>query len=139
MYKHTVTYTDFNGDERKEDLLFHLSVLEVTRFEAKYGASIEDYASSLSVNSDANKLIEFLEDLILTAHGKKSPDGRTFIKNPALREEFSNSIAYAQLFEEILKNPDLAKRMGEGIAERPQKKAANTVAPTVVSSLPNSL
>ena len=43
MFKHTITYNDFNGNERKEDFYFHLSTPEVVRLEAKFGASIEDY------------------------------------------------------------------------------------------------
>ena len=33
MFKHTVKYTDFDGNERTEDLYFHLSPAEMTQFQ----------------------------------------------------------------------------------------------------------
>lgn len=130
MFKHEITYTDFNGVERKEDFYFHLSLPEVTRIEAEIGAPIDVHTRELAGRSDLNELIKFMEKIILTSYGRKTTDGRSFQKNPELRAEFEYSQAYAELFEEILTKPDLARKFGEAVADNGKGKK-NVVAPVV--------
>lgn len=135
MFKHTITYDDFNGNERKEDFYFHLSTPEVVRLEAKFGASIEDYTKTIAEQQDLGQMLNFLEDIVLTSYGRKTTDGKSFIKNKELRTEFEYSQAYAELFEEILLNKDLAVKFGEGVAETSRsKRKKNTVEPKIVGS-----
>lgn len=118
MFKHNISYVDFNGAERKEDFYFHLSLPEVTRIEAKIGNSIEKYTKELSAQMDMEKLLEFLEMMILSSYGRKTLDGRSFHKSKELRSEFENSQAYAEFFEELLLQPELAQRFGAGVADK---------------------
>ena len=132
MFKHTVEYVDFNDNERKEDLYFHLSTPEVTRLEAELGTPVDKYAQELAGNMDMKKLLDFLEKIILTSYGKKTSDGKSFHKSKELREEFEHSQAYAELFEQLLTNPELAQRFGEGVTNKGKNKK-NQVTPQVVS------
>lgn len=132
MFKHNIIYTDFNGDERKEDFYFHLSLPEVTRLEAEIGAPMDVYTKNLSSGTDVAKLLDFLEKVILSSYGKKTSDGRSFHKSKELREEFEHSQAYAELFEQLLMSPDLARKFGESVADN-GKPRKNQVAPKVVS------
>lgn len=132
MFKHNIEYVDFNGNERKEEFYFHLSLPEVTRLEAEIGTPIDQYAKTLTDNSDLKRLLDFLEKVILSAYGKKTSDGKSFHKSKELREEFENSQAYAELFEQLLTNPDLARKFGEGVINN-HKANKNQVAPTVVN------
>lgn len=131
MFKHKINYVDFNGNDREEVFEFHLSIPEVVRFEAKIGEDIGTYAKKLVESKDLNGLVSFLEDIILTSYGKKTQDGRSFIKTKDIREEFEYSPAYAELFEELLQNPDLATKFGEQVADNGKQKR-NVVAPKVV-------
>ena len=45
------------------------------------------------------------EKIITGSYGKKSEDGRRFIKSPELTEEFLQSAAYSALFMELI-SPD---------------------------------
>lgn len=135
MFKHTITYDDFNGNERKEDFYFHLATPEVVRLEAKFGASIEEYTKTIAEQQNLGQMLDFLESIILSSYGRKTTDGKSFIKNKELRTEFEYSQAYAELFEEILLNKDLATRFGEGVAETSRsKRRKNAVKPKIVSS-----
>ena len=135
MFKHTIEYQDFNGIERSEDFYFHLSTPEVVRLEAKLGTTIEEYTKTIANQQDLTKMLDFLEDLVLGSYGKKTSDGKSFIKNQELRTEFEYSQAYAELFEEILLNKDLAVKFGEGVAETSRsKRKKNTVEPKIVGS-----
>lgn len=133
MFKHEITYTDFNDIERKEDFYFHLSTPEVIRLEAEIGGEIQAYTQRIAKEQNLTELLDFMEKLILGSYGKKTLDGKSFIKNKDLRVEFEYSQAYAELFEEMIKNPDLARRFGEGVAEAAKhRKKKNTFEPRVV-------
>ena len=116
MFKKKISYVDFNGTQRTEDFYFHLSVPEVTRLEAKVGGKpLEEYTKELVHNQDMEKMIQFIEDLVISSYGVKSDDGKRFLKGPKIREEFEYSQAYAELFEELLLKPDAARKFAEGI------------------------
>lgn len=119
MFKKRIKYVDFNGTEREEDFYFHMSSVEMTRFEANLrGMSVENYAKELDANKDAAKAIKFIEDIILNSYGRKSPDGRTFLKSPEIRQEFEYSQAYAELFEEMILDPESARKFAMSIGEK---------------------
>jgi hypothetical protein len=132
MFKQTIAYVDFNGVERNEDFYFHLSLPEVTRLEAEIGRSMEDHVKDLVANQDAKTLIDFLEKMVLSSYGRKTADGKSFQKSKELRQEFEYSQAYAELFEMLLTNPELAKKFGEGVADNGKAKK-NQVDPKVVN------
>lgn len=132
MFTHTVEYVDFNGNERKETLHFHLSLVEATRLEAQFGSSIEDYVQAIVANGNMKLLLECMETIMLTAYGKRSSDGRTFVKSEELKEEFSNSIAYAEFFEALLNTPGLPEKFGKTVASNSESRKKNTVEPKVV-------
>jgi hypothetical protein len=133
MFKHNIKYTDFNGTERQEDFYFHLSLPEVTRIEAELGKPIEDYSKELVETMDLKKLLDFLEKMILSSYGKKTSDGKSFHKSKELREEFENSPAYAELFEELLTDKDLAQNFGKSVADNGKQKK-NVVTPQVINN-----
>lgn len=131
MFKHNIKYTDFNGVDRQEDFYFHLSLPEVTRIEAEFGQSLKDYAESLAGSQNPKDMIAFLERILLTSYGRKTTDGRSFHKSPELQKEFEYSQAYAELFEQLLTDPELARKFGEAVADN-GKARKNQVAPTVL-------
>jgi hypothetical protein len=126
MFKQNITYVDFNGMERKEDFYFHLSLPEVTRMEAEIGRPMEDHVKDIVANQDLKTLIDFLEKLILNSYGRKSADGKSFQKTKEMKTEFEHSQAYAELFEMLLTNPELARKFGEGVADNGKGKKAST-------------
>lgn len=132
MFKHNITYLDFNGNERKEDFYFHLSLPELTRLEAELGSDLATYTKELAGTMDAKKLVDFLETIVLSSYGRKTSDGKSFHKSKELRAEFENSQAYAELFEELITNPELARKFGEGVADN-GKKRKNQIASKVIA------
>lgn len=116
MLHKKVTYTNYNGEVVNEDVYFNLTSIELIRLEAKYGKSIPDKIKEVTEANDYRGIIALFEDLLLTAYGVKSEDGRRFVKDPQVTKEFGDSIAYAEIFEQIILNPDAAKELGEEIA-----------------------
>lgn len=131
MFKHNIKYTDFNGVERTEDFYFHLSLPEVTRLEAKLGTDLSKYTEALVGRKDPKELIGFLEDLILTSYGTKTSDGRSFLKSEESRKAFEYSQAYADLFEQLLTDSELARKFGESVADNGKQKKNQVTAKVV--------
>jgi len=131
MFKHNIEYVDFNGTPRKEDFYFHLSSPEVTRLQAEIGKPMEVYIQDLTASQDVKTMLEFLERMVLSSYGVKTSDGKSFHKSKELREQFEHSQAYAELFEQLLLNPDLTRAFAEGVVDN-LKGRKNQVAPTVV-------
>lgn len=128
MFKQNITYTDFNGNERKEDFYFHLSTPEVIRLEAEVGEKIDEHTKRLAEAMELAPLLSFLEKIILSSYGKKTSDGKSFTKTPEIRSEFEHSQAYAEFFEMLIKDPELAKKFGQSVADNGKK---NQVQPKV--------
>ena len=128
MLHKKVTYTNYNGEVVNEDVYFNLTSMELVKMEAKYEMSIPDKIKEVTEANDYRGIIALFEDLLLTAYGVKSEDGRRFVKDPQATKEFGDSIAYAEIFEQIILNPEAAKELGEEIAYVSQE-TKNTLKP----------
>ena len=58
---------------------------------------------------------KYFEDIIKQSYGKKSEDGKRFIKDPKDFEEFAQTEAYVNLFMELATNSDAAANFVNGI------------------------
>jgi hypothetical protein len=101
MLKKTITYTDYNGNERTEDFYFNLSKAEVVEMQMATTGGLADQISKIIAAQDAPSIIKIFKDLVLKAYGEKSPDGKRFIKNDEIRTAFSETEAYSNLFMEL--------------------------------------
>lgn len=108
MLKKTITYTDYNGLERTEDLYFNLSKAEIMEMEMSITGGLAEKLQKIVAAQDAPAIIQVFKDLVLRSYGEKSPDGKRFIKNDELREAFSQTEAYSQLFMELATDADAA-------------------------------
>ena len=115
MLKKTIKYVDFNEQEVTEDFYFNLTTPEVTKMVAKIGDDIDKHAEKLAASGDYEGIIDFVEMLILTSYGVKSEDGKRFVKSKEARENFEYSAAYAELFEQLMADPEQSKAFGQGL------------------------
>lgn len=115
MLKETFTFVDYNGNERTEDHYFHLNKAECMEMELGTTGGLTAYLQSVIDAQDMPTLIKIFKEMILKAYGKKSPDGRQFIKNDELSTEFSQTEAYVQLFTKLATDAEAASRFVNGI------------------------
>lgn len=115
MLKKTITYTDYNGTERKEDFYFNLSKAEVMEMEMSTSGGLAQMINKIIETQDSPAIIKIFKDLILKAYGEKSPDGKRFIKSPELSEAFAQTEAYSNLFMELATDADAAAKFVNGI------------------------
>lgn len=115
MLKKTVTYEDFDGNQVTEDLYFNLTQAEVMEMNMESGGALSERYQKIIDAQDTASLIKEFKRLILKAYGVKSVDGKRFIKNDQLREEFESSAAYSAIFMELATNTDAATAFANGI------------------------
>lgn len=115
MLKKTITYTDYNGQERTENHYFNLSKAELMEMEMSTTGGWAAMMQSIIDAKDMPSLIKMFKELILKAYGEKSADGKRFIKSPELSIAFSQTEAYSQLFMELATNADSASNFVTGI------------------------
>ena len=108
MYIRTMTYTDYDGNERTETFYFNMSKAECLDMQLIAEGGLENYIQSIIDERDNAKLVEFFKDVILKSVGKKSPDGRRFIKSEEYTREFSQTEAYSDLYVELATNTEEA-------------------------------
>lgn len=131
MLRKTITYKDFNGVERSQDLYFHVSKASVlTTPDAVYneiieigqkleagGKRLEETGGKLNEDNpfDPNNLLladsvrmiaRLMDRLVDLAYGEKSDDGLRFVKGEEVLARFKNSAVYDAFIEHMLTNQD---------------------------------
>lgn len=115
VLKKTITYTNFNDEEVSEDFFFHLSKAELVELEMSHEGGLHDALQKIIDAEDGKAIVAEFKKIILNAYGRKSSDGRRFIKNQELREEFESSEAYSTLFMELVTDTEAAVEFINGI------------------------
>ena len=115
MITKTIKYTDYNGVEREEKYMFHLTKAELMEMEMGTTGGMTQMIQNIVEAQDTGAIIKIFKELLLKAYGKKSDDGRRFIKSKELAEEFSQTEAYSQLFMELAMDADKAAEFVKGI------------------------
>lgn len=134
MLKKTITYTDYDGNERTEDFYFNLSKAEVLEMEMGTNGGMTNLIKKIVAEQDMERISKTFKDIIMKAYGEKSLDGKYFEKSPELSTKFSQTEAYSELFLELL-DPDKAAQFINAIL--PQDQNAAQAAAPAVPKMPN--
>lgn len=102
MLKKTIKFTDYDGNPREEDFFFNLNKAELTIMEMSEVGGFKKKMERVIKAQDGPALIKAFQDIIHASYGVKSPDGRKFIKNEEVFEEFRQTEAYSELIMELL-------------------------------------
>lgn len=115
MLKKRITYEDFNGEEVTEELYFNLSKAELVELELSRPGGMQEHLQKIVESEDGKAIITEFKELILMSYGQRSEDGKRFIKNQELRDEFASTEAYSQLFFELCTDAEKAAEFVNGI------------------------
>lgn len=110
-----IKYKDFNGVEREEEFMFNLTEAEITEMELMTDGGLSDSIKKIIAAQNTPQIIETFKNLLLKSYGQKSADGRLFIKNEKLTEEFTQTNAYSQFFMELATDDKAAIAFINGI------------------------
>lgn len=115
MLKKTMTYVDYDGLERKEDFYFNLTRAEVAQMELSVNGGLKQFLENIIQLDDRPKIIEEFKKLITMSYGKKSPDGKRFMKSQEILDEFVQTEAFSDLFMELATDANSAAEFVKGI------------------------
>ncbi len=121
MLKKTMTFTDYNGNERTEDFYFNLSKAELSEMELSTAGGLGQMIQDVVSAQDTPRIISIFKDLILKSYGVKSADGRRFIKSKELSMEFAQTEAYSDLFMLLATDEAAATEFVNGIVPKEKK------------------
>lgn len=124
MLKKTINYVDYDGNEREEDFYFNLTKAELMEMSLSTSGGLDKYIERITKAQDTAKLIELFKDIIIKSYGVKSDDGKRFIKNPELTEEFTQTEAYSDLFTTLATDENEAAAFINGIMPKELLDAA---------------
>lgn len=124
MYKETINYVDYDGNERTEDFYFNLTTAECLELNVSKAGGLEKTVNAIIAEEDGARLVELFKSVIAKAYGKKSVDGRRFIKNDEVRNEFMETEAYSQLFMKLATDAEAAAAFVNGITPKEDNKIA---------------
>lgn len=119
MLKKQITFTDYNGNERKEDFYFNLTKAELMEMELGTTGGLAEMIQKVVATQDGPAIIQIFKDIVLKAYGEKSADGKRFIKvdkdGYRLANDFAQTEAYSILFMELATDADAAAKFINGI------------------------
>lgn len=115
MIKKTVTYTDYNGNERTEDFRFNLNRNELLKLQSKYPEGFDKRMQKIVSENNAEEMLNVFEYLLLSSYGIKSEDGSRFDKSEEISNTFKSSPAYDIIFMELANNEEEASKFINGI------------------------
>ena len=124
MLKKTITYTDFDGNERTEDFYFNLSKSELILLETTTPGGYVTMLQRIIDSKDNIELMNVFTDLIKKSYGVKSEDGKRFIKNEQVLDDFLSSAAFDEMFTEFFTTENAAAEFAQGIIPKNLADAA---------------
>lgn len=110
-----IKYTDFKGNEREEEFMFHLTPAEIMEMELGTSGGFAESLQKIISSQDAPKIMEEFKKLILKSYGEVSADGKMFVKDEQLSKNFSYTNAYSKLFMELSTDDEAAAAFIKGI------------------------
>ena len=119
MIKKTITYTDYNGNERTEDHYFNLSNAEITEMEFTTIGGLSEMINKIIATDNTPEIYKLFKNIVLKAYGEKSLDGKRFMKMDekgvplyiAFSEKEAYSVLMMELVSEAKKAADLFKEV----------------------------
>lgn len=134
MLKKTITFIDYDGNERTEDHYFNLSKAEVIEMELGEAGGLSKTLEKIVAEQDNVKLMKYFKTIILKSYGEKTADGRRFIKSPELSEAFTQTEAYSELFMELMDSEKMAEFVNGIIpnTESDKPMISDTVKPSAI-------
>jgi hypothetical protein len=126
MIKKTITYTDFDGNERTEDFYFHLTEQELADWEFSVDGGLSGVLSKIVNSHDDVKLVQIFKDLLIRSYGEKTPDGRGFIKTKEVLNNFIYTQAFSDIYMELATDDKKASEFINGIIPNSLKEKMNS-------------
>lgn len=145
MLKKTITYKDYNDQEVTEDFYFNLNQDEVIEMQMGHEEGLGEHLKAIVASRNGEQVYKEFKKIVLMSYGVKSPDGRRFIKNEQIAQEFTSTKAFSDLVVQLITEPELMAEFIRGIvpegldavADKISKAAAGQQTLSVLEPIPS--
>ena len=121
MIKKTVTYEDYNGENRTETFYSHFTEAEILDMEMSTEGGFAERIQRIIDAKDQSALMKLIKKFVIDAYGVKSPDGKRFIKNDEVKAAFLECPAYSDIFMDMVTDDKLAAEFVNGVVPKNMK------------------
>lgn len=115
MLTKTLTYKDYDNEERTETFYFNISKAELTQMNMSTAGGMTRRLERIVGTKDNPSLIRQFTEIFDMSYGVKSDDGRKFMKSPEILADFKATAAYSILFMELLGTDDAASEFVKAV------------------------
>lgn len=136
MLKKTMTFKDLDGNDVTEDFYFNLTVADLAELELSRKDGLAAHLQKLIAAEEGGEIIALMKSLLCMAVGKRSEDGRRFIRNQQVIDDFVQSNAYSDLFMELATDANSAVEFIKGIVPNEALDKISTGQPVTDLKLP---
>lgn len=113
MITREVSYVDYNGDEQTEKYYFDLTVPEMLELSFSSAGDIQSTLERLSNSRKVGEIFNIIQTLIFKSVGVKSDDGKRFVKNEEVLNDFKQSRGYESFLMKMMQDTDYASKFIE--------------------------
>lgn len=128
MLKKTIQFEDLDGNPVTKDFYFHLSIDDLTDWEASKPGGVEKYLSEILEAGNRPEILAMFKELIGRSVGERSEDNTSFIKNDQIRQRFMGSDAYSVMLLEMFADGDAAIEFFNGVMPKKLKAQIDAMA-----------
>lgn len=124
-------YMNYNGEEVEDTFYFNLTKAEIIELELSTdkASGLEATIKKLQEDLNGKEIMDLFKKIIRKSIGKKSVDGKRFIKNDEIADEFMQTEAYSDLVVELCTDANKAAEFFNKIV--PQTDKPSIPAPPV--------
>lgn len=116
MLVKTVTYKNIDEtEEYTEDFYFSLTQTRIVKLELSEDGGLEAFIDRATKHRNGQDIMDFFERMLRLSIGRKSEDGKRFIQNDEITNEFMQSNAYEVVFKELVMDAEAAAKFITGI------------------------
>ena len=127
MLRKEISYTDLNGDKQTDILYFNLNKAELGKLQMRMDGKFLDHLQALIEKRRIESLYDFFYNLLLDSYGEKDVSGKKFNKSKQIRDDFENSVAFAELLMQIISSTEEMATFTKGILPADMVTAAGDV------------
>ena len=106
MFSRTFEYKGYDGNMHKDTYWFNLDEAELTKMELSRVGGIRGFMTRLMKENRPAEIVDMFEKIILGSVGERTADGRRFVKNQEIIDDFRFTPAYSQLFMELVSSSE---------------------------------
>jgi hypothetical protein len=104
VLKKDITFEDVDGNEVTETFYFNLNRAEMLEMELRFGdKGLEEHFREVVASNNRGAILDLYKYILCSTVGRR--EGKLFIKNEQITNEFLHGGAYSQMFMDLFNNP----------------------------------